>query len=100
MLRHNPIGFLLVGLLAAVALWGCWCAFQWYRGTREAQALEFNYQRMNNASVAVNALANEAGEYSKRNPSIDPILTEYNIKPRAGASTPSTQPAPRVAPRP
>lgn len=100
MIRHNPIGCLLVGLLAAVTLWGGWCAFQWYRGTRQAQALEFSYQRINNASVAVNALANEAGEYSRRNPSIDPILAEYNIKPRTAPPPVAPATAPRTAPKP
>jgi len=100
MRRHNPVGIALVGLLAAVVLWSGWCAFQWYRGAREAQALEFNYQRINNASIAVNTLVNEAVEYSKRNPSIEPILTEYNIKLRPTPSFAPAQPAPKNTPPP
>lgn len=100
MIRKNPIGFLLVGLLGLVALWGGWCAFQWHRGTREARLLEFNYQRINNSSVAVNALANEAGEYAKRHPSIDPILAEYNLKPRPAPAPAAPQTPLRPASEP
>lgn len=99
MTRHNPVGVTLVALLALTALWDGWCAFQWYRGAREAQALEFNYQRINNTSVAVNSLVNEAREYAKRNPSIEPILTEYNLKPRTAPPSVSA-PASKTAPRP
>ena len=100
MTRHNPVGVVLVGLLAVTAVWDGWCAFQWYRGAREAQTLEFNYQRINNTSVAVNSLVNETIEYSKRNPSIEPILNEYNIRPRGAPFSGPAQPAPKTAPRP
>jgi hypothetical protein len=99
-MRNNLLGILLVAALLTSSLWACRSAWMWFTGARQAQALEFNYQRMNNISVAIQSLANEAAEYSKRNPSIDPILIDYNVKPRPAAPAPATQPAPRTTPRP
>jgi hypothetical protein len=93
MIRQNPVGVALVGLLALTTVWGSWCVWQWYRGAREVQALEFNYERINNASAAVNSLVNESLEYSKRDPSIEPILSGYNVRLR-----PVQSPAPSLAP--
>ena len=43
------------------------------------------------------ALANDAVEYSKRNPSIDPLLFQFEIKqkPTAAAPAPTVKPAPK-----
>jgi hypothetical protein len=97
-MRNSLVGILLVAALIASSVLACWSAWMWFNGARQAQALEFNYQRMNNVSMAVQSLANEATEYSRRNPSLDPILIEYNIKPRPAPTAPPT--APKAPPRP
>src|SRR5262245_19720948 len=89
MLRHNWIGLLLLTLLGATVLTACWSSYMWYRGAQEAQTLEFHFQRMNNISTAVQTLANEALEYSRRHPTIDPILLEHNIRARPTSPAPS-----------
>jgi hypothetical protein len=44
---------------------------------------------MNARRSMVQALANEAVEYSKTNPSIDPILFEFDLKPKPAGTGPS-----------
>ena len=81
-MRNNLPGILLAAGLIVSSLLACWSAWMWFSGARQAQVLEFNYQSINNTTMAMQSLANEAAEYSKRNPSIDPILMEHNVKPR------------------
>jgi len=100
MTRGNLLSFSLVAALAASALLGCWSSYMWLQGAREAQTLESQYQMMNNVSVAMQSLVSEAIEYSRRNPSIDPILIEYNIKPRPLEPGQPASGGPRSSPRP
>lgn len=88
-MRNNLLGSLLAAGLILSSLLACWSAWMWFSGARQAQVLESNYQRINNTTMAMQALATEAAEYSKRNPSIDPILMEHNVKPRPAPAPPS-----------
>jgi hypothetical protein len=55
-------------------------------------------QAITRTTSAVQALANDAIEYSRRAPAIDPILQQFELKPR-----PAPEPAPnpsRTTPKP
>jgi len=73
---------LLVGGLAGVYE----AHFRTYRNLQPQLA---NAQNMQNL---VNAVANDALEYSKHNPSIDPILQAVNVKPGKPAPSNGTRP--------
>jgi hypothetical protein len=97
MIRNNPLSVLLVSLLFLSALTSCWFSIWWFWGARELQALEFQYQAMNQTSTAVQSLANDAIEYSRRNPAIDPLLQQFDLKARPSSPAPTAPPAPKPA---
>src|SRR5688572_33210494 len=93
MIRANPVAVLLVTVIFLFSLASCWFAGWWFLGARELQALEYQYQAMQQTSSAIQALANESLEYSRRNPTIDPLLQQFELKPRATSQTPANLPS-------
>jgi len=89
-MRSPLITVLMVsaGVLTAVVLFLAIVFEVHFRQMRNLQPQIINAQ--NNQSF-VNALANDALEYSKHNPSIDPILQAVGVKPTKPA--PATKPA-------
>jgi hypothetical protein len=92
-MKNNTLGTLLVGVLFASALLTSWASVRYFFSLREAQRLQAQTIAINNNRNATQALANEAIEYSKRNPAIDPILQQFEIKPK-----PTNVPAPAASP--
>ena len=97
MIKHYPVAVALVTALFVSALAACWFAVWWFLGARQLQALEFQYQSMTQTSAAVQSLANEAIEFSRRNPAIDPLLQQFDLKPKAATTA---APAAPSAPKP
>jgi hypothetical protein len=88
MIRSNPFAVALISALFLLSLGCAWSAGWWWLGARELQQLKGQYQWMNQNSSAVQSLANEAMEYSRRNPGIIPILKQFEVPPqRPGSST-------------
>ena len=98
MIRSNPFAVALISLLFVLSLGCAWCAAWWFLGARELQQLKHRYQLMNQTSSAVQALANEAIEYSRRDPSIEPILKQFEVIQQRGATSPPSPAQPRPAP--
>ena len=94
MFKNNPVAATLVAVLFLSALASCWSATWWFLGTREFQDLEFRYQALQRTSATMQALANDAIEYSKRNPSIDPLLQQFELKQKPADPSPASQPVP------
>jgi hypothetical protein len=92
MFKNNPVAAVLVSVLFLSALASCWSATWWFLGAREFQDLELRSQALQRTSAAMQSLAYEAVEYSKRNPSIDPLLQQFDLKPRPPAAPPATPP--------
>lgn len=95
-MKTNPVGPFLVGVFMACALVTLWLSVKYYFTVNELIRLQIKAVTMNNTRTIVQNLANEAIDYSRRNPSIDPILERFEIKPRAGAATtnaPASKPA-------
>jgi hypothetical protein len=91
-MKNSPlITFLLVAVcLLAVCVGGLEMAYERHlRALRKLQPQVANAQNMQNL---VNALANDALEYSQHNPAIDPILQPVGVKP-GKAAAPSTLPS-------
>jgi hypothetical protein len=92
-MKNNTLGRLLVSILFACAILATWASVRYFFSMREAQRLQGRAIAINNVRSAAQALANEAVEYSKRNPAIDPILQQFDIKPK-----PTNAPAPGAVP--
>ena len=95
MIKSNPLAVVLVTALFLSALASSWFSIWWFLGARELQSLEYQFQSMSQISAAMQSLANDAVEYGRRNPAIDPLLNQFDLKPKPAAS-----PAPTPAPRP
>ena|SRR2546422_754687 len=94
MIRNNPLAVVLVTALFLSALTASWFAGWWFLGARELQGLEFQYQSMNQTSAAIQSLANEAIEYSRHNAAIDPLLQQFELKPKPAPAA-AAPPAPK-----
>jgi len=95
MIKSNPLAVVLVTALFLSALTASWFSMWWFLGARELQNLEYQFQSYNRISAAMQSLANDAVEYGRRNPAIDPVLNQFDLKPK-GAAAPA-QPAPKPA---
>jgi hypothetical protein len=85
-MKSNALASLLVGAVLVCALTMAWLSINYFFSMRDLQKLQTQYLSMNNYRSAVQSLANDAIEYSKRNPAIDPILYQFDIKSRPGTN--------------
>jgi hypothetical protein len=95
MIKSNPLAVMLVSLLFLSALASAWFSLWWFFGARELQALEYHSQSMTRISGAMQSLASDAMEYSRKHPAIDPVLYQFDLKARpgpAGSATPTAAP--------
>ncbi len=93
-MRNNAFTQLLVGLTALSILATAGLAFYYVQTVRKLNLLQSQAALLNRNRTLVNALVNDTVEYSKHNPSIDPILQSVNIKPRPGTAPPPASPKP------
>jgi hypothetical protein len=92
MIKSNPLAVLLVTALFLSALASSWFSLWWFLGARELQSIEYQFQSLNRISSSMQSLANDAMEYSRRNPAIDPVLQQFDLKSRQMAPPVVTQP--------
>ena len=85
--------YLMAGLATVALILGLWAALQSVRFFFMTRQLARAQEQVNQVQLRLNyaqALATEALEYSRRNPAIDPILQQFNFKPRPqGGNTPA-----------
>jgi hypothetical protein len=92
MIKSNPLAVFLVTALFLSALASSWFSLWWFLGARELQSIEYQFQSLNRISSAMQALANDAMEYSRRNPAIDPVLLQFELKSRQPTPPAAIQP--------
>jgi hypothetical protein len=96
-MKHHRLGAFLVTLLFVSASFTAAMAWWHHISVKQLYAAQVNQLALANTMNAVKALAAELMDYSRRNPAIDPILQQFEIKPRAAAPEASAQPASRPA---
>jgi len=89
---RDPVGIVLVVALWMTAVIAIWDSVDNAIRVKRLQDLYLRQPEINNLNVAAQSLANEAMEYSKKNPAIDPILIQFELKARP-AATATNQPA-------
>jgi hypothetical protein len=97
-MRTNPLGPFLAGVFVACALVVAWLSAKYFFSVKEFQKLSARAATINSTRNTVQSLANEAVEYSRRNPAIDPLLERFDIKARTtnpAVATPPGTPAPK-----
>lgn len=83
-MKNSPITTVLLGLLAVSAIASALLSAVYIANAREFRKLNTQVMFINQRTAAITSLANDAMEYSKRNPAIDPILESVGAKQRAG----------------
>ena len=84
-MKNNQLTTILLGLLTLSALASVVLCWLYISNTRQLRGIQAQVAAINNRNVAVQSLANEAMEYSKRNPAIDPLLVSVGLKPGKAA---------------
>ncbi len=93
MLRHPWTGFVLVALLMVSALTTCLLTLRWFFAVGELQRLQGHSELLTRTSGLMQQLATEAIDYSRRDPSIAPVLSQLNLKaPGLGPTPPTATP--------
>jgi hypothetical protein len=91
---RDTVGIVLVGALWLSAILAIWVSVDHLYRVNTLQRLYVRQAEINHLNAAAQALATEAVDYSRKNPSIDPILQQFDLKPRI-AATGTNQPVKR-----
>ena len=92
-MKNSPFTTFLLAVLALSAVLSVIFCSLYISSTLQLRSLQGQMNIINNRLNAVSALANEAVEYSKRNPAIDPILEGAGVKQPKSASASTNKPA-------
>ena len=92
-MKNSPINTVLLVALAFFTVWSAISCFKYNSRSRELRRLQTRVAQINATQAGINALVNDAMEYSKKNPTIDPILESIGVKPGKTNSTPAAKPA-------
>jgi len=80
-MKSENVSSVLVLLLFIGALGAVWLSVRWFFSMREMQALQAQQVHVNNTRAAAQALANDTIRYADRNPALEPLLAEFNLRP-------------------
>jgi len=88
-MKSGSFSAVLAGVLVVTAFAAAWQVSRLYFATRQLRGLQPSVMDANNRLNLAQALLNDTLEYSKRNPSIDPLLVSLNLKTNStGGATP------------
>lgn len=87
-MKHNVLAAVLVVILFVLGLWASVQSVRYFFMMRQLAGLQNEVNQVNYRLNFAQALVNEAIEYSKRNPAIDPILVSFRFK-----TSPTTSPS-------
>ena len=85
-MKNGPFNAIFLAAVVVSSLWSVWLCYTVISRTRELRELQGRANAFNYRQVGIQALLNDAVEYSKKNPAIDPLLESLGIKQRANAA--------------
>jgi len=88
-MKDDPFVKILTGILALSALISAVFCMLYINNQRELRSLQSQVMSIQTRRASVNSLAQEAVEYSKTHPAIDPILENAGLKPKSASSKPA-----------
>lgn len=80
-MKTESVSALLVLLLFLSALVAVWLSARWFFSVKEVQELQAEQVRINNTRAAAQALANDTIQYARKNPAMEGVLAEFNVRP-------------------
>ncbi|MDB6015815.1 MAG: hypothetical protein JWR19_304 [Pedosphaera sp.] len=87
-MKNNPLALMLVLVLFLSTLFTAWLAVSYNLSLRKLQQLQPKVAAATNTRSLMQALFNDATEYSKKNPAIIPVL--QTVMTPAPAARPTT----------
>jgi hypothetical protein len=92
-MKNSPLTNILLGVLTISALLSLALFWLYIGKSRELRTLQTMVNSVNMSRAVAPALANDAIEYSKKHPEIDPLLEACGVKPPKGAPASTNKPA-------
>ena len=86
-MKNSPLTTLLLVALAVSALASVILCWGYISNARELKALQTQWGAINQRYSGMNSLINELLDYSKKDPSIDPILDTVVQRPKSAATS-------------
>jgi hypothetical protein len=87
-MKNNPLAATLLGMLLVSTIFTALLTYRYVSSLRKLRAMQPVVVQINFNRNIMQALANELEEYSKRNPSLEPLLR--SISPKPGLNAPTT----------
>ena len=87
-MKNNPLAATLLGMLLVSTIFTAVLTYRYVSSLRKLRAMQPVVVQINFNRNIMQALANELEEYSKRNPSLEPLLR--SISPKSGPNAPAT----------
>jgi len=79
-MKSESVSAVLVLVLFVSALAAVWLSVRWFFSVKEMQQLQLRQAQVNNTRTAAQALANDVVNYGRKNPAIEPLLAEFNLR--------------------
>ena len=94
-MKNHVLAAVLVVMLFVLGLWATVQSFRYFFTMRQLARLQNPVSQVTYRLNVAQSLVNEAMEYGKRNPAIDPILFSFHFKssPASNAAMATTKPA-------
>lgn len=93
-MKNIRLASILLVLTIVLAVFAVSNIYRYFLYSYRLQKLQYQYATMETTRYAVQGLANEALQYSQKNPSIDPILYKFDIKTKATNAPAAATPQP------
>ena len=90
-MKNNAMTAVLLGVLTLSTLASVVLCLLFASNTRQKNALQNQASLIMNKRTVISALVNDAAEYSKKNPAINPILESVGLKPSTSSPTPTSK---------
>ena len=79
-MKSETVSAVLVLVLFVSALIAVWTSLRWFFSLKEVQELQSRRMQIGNTRTAAQMLANDTIQYARRNPAIEPLLGEFNVR--------------------
>ena len=94
-MKSNLFCTCTLGVFLVCAVYTVWLSAIVFVSTKQFQRLQSQFASIQQTQEALHYLAGEAVEYGKKHPAIEPILQQFELKPKPGTTN---APAPAKAP--
>jgi hypothetical protein len=85
-MKNSPFNAIFLAAVLVSSLWSVYLCYTFISRARELRELQARANVFNYKQAVLQAMVNDAIEYGKKNPAIDPLLESLGVKQRANSS--------------